>query len=109
MPSKNLITPRNPRLAAQRPDEHTNSRPHNVCTTTQERKGYGLATVRSLKDSCTWTAIGTALIENGQCGRVSKASRHLLSADYKEAALSAPTGALRAKVACQEEVDGILL
>jgi hypothetical protein len=49
-------------------------------------------------------AIGTALIENGQCGE-SRASRHLLSADYKDAALSASTGALRAQVARQEEVE----
>jgi uncharacterized damage-inducible protein DinB len=46
----------------------------------------------------------TVLIENGQCDGESRALVIFLSADYKEIALSAPIGTLRATVAGREDV-----
>jgi hypothetical protein len=47
-------------------------------------------------------------IENGHCAIESRAFAILLSADYKQVALSALTGALRANVAGQEASNAIL-
>jgi hypothetical protein len=47
----------------------------------------------------------TVVSENEQCGLDSSALAILLSADYKEVALSAPTGTSRARVATLEDVE----
>ena len=59
-------------------------------------------------DRITVSQKWTVLIENGQYGVVSRASRALgilLSADYKELPLGAPIGTVRADVAMLEDIE----